>query len=565
MNKFFAVIIKVWKALSLEERVLSIVFLLLAIFFSARSVIFVMTPGSVFAESGVYTEGLISNKPVLINPLYTDFAQANRSVSTLVFSGLLKYDSKVSAFVDDLASLKVSEDGKEYTLVLRDGAKWHDGEPVTADDVMFTFDLIDNEAFQNSLLKTNFQGVQVEKVDDKTVKFVLSAPNSFFVTSLNVGILPLHVLRDVDIANLANNKFNLQPIGSGPYQVLSPVEFANDGKQRVILSFFPDYYGVKPSIKEVRMNIYPDEDSLVKDRGSLDIVSRITGKLNELVYDSRFKTESYTVPQYLAVFYNTQDSLLKNLKLRIALTKLVDKDALIASMENKIRVDTPLLELDQKEWLNQPDLNEANGALFDAGYKFKKDDQGNVLPEEVYRKDKDGKKLELSLLVRQLEEGSVQAQENQHIADFLVESWKKGGIKVNVQLLSELEYLEALKSKNYDMILAGQSMGYNLDTFTFWHSSQIKEGGLNLSKFINLGADQQIEKIRATFDKTEKQDRQTKLAEIIAKEDPALFLYRPSYLLLTDGKVKDISLQNMAYESDRFVNIADWCIGNECK
>jgi len=108
-------------------------------------------------------------------------------------------------------------------------------------------------------------------------------------------------------------------------------------------------------------------------------------------------------------------------------------------------------------------------------------------------------------------------------------------------------------------------MGYNLDTYTYWHSSQVKEGGLNLSRFMNLAADQQIEKIRATFDKDEKQERQTRLAEIIAKEVPALFLYRPNYLFLTDGKVKNISLQNLVYESDRFVNIADWCIGNECK
>ena len=565
MKNIFAVINKVWRALTLEEKVLAIVFLLLAVFFSVRSTLFIMTPGSVFAESGVYTEGLVSNKPVLINPLYTDFSQANRSVSALVFSGLLKYDPKVGAFVDDLASLKVSEDGKEYTFVLRDGSKWHDGAPVTAEDVLFTFSLIGNEAFQNSLLKTNFQGVKVEKIDDKSVKFVLEVPNSFFVTSLNVGLLPQHILKDVDISTLASNKFNLQPLGTGPYQVLSPVEFGNDGKQRVILTLFQDYYGIKPSIKEVRLNIYPDEDSLVKDRASLDIVSKITGKMNELVYDNRFKTESYTLPQYLAVFYNTQDSLLKDLKLRIALTKLIDKDALIAKLEYKLRVDTPLLELDQKEWLNTPDLNEANGALFDAGYKFKKDDQGKVLPDEIYRKNADGKELELNLLVRQFEEGNSQAVENQQIADFLVESWKKGGVKVNVLMLGEQDYLQALNTKSYDMLLAGQSMGYNLDTFTFWHSSQIKEGGLNLSKFTNLGADQQIEKIRATFDKVEKQDRQKKLAEIIAKEVPALFLYRPSYLLLTDGKLHNMTLQNLSYESDRFVNIADWCIGNECR
>lgn len=565
MSKLLAIIVKVWKAYSLEEKVLSLVFLVLTLFFSVRGLLFLVTPGSVFAETGVYAEGMVSAKPVLINPLYTDFSQANRDVSALVFSGLLKYDPKVGAFVDDLASLRVSEDGKEYFLTLREGAKWHDGQPVVVEDVLFTFSVITSPQFQNTLLKANFDGVKIERADDRTVRFTLSSPNSFFITTLNVGILPAHLLSEVDVSGLPTNKFNLQPVGTGPYRVASPLEFSNDGKQRVVLSQFQDYYGVKPAIREIRLKIYPDEESLVRDRQSLDIVARLTGKIGELVYDNRFQTVSYALPQYLAVFYNTESGKLRELKLRIALSKLIDKDELVSKLENKIRVDTPLLELDQKDWLNKPDLNEANGALFDAGYKFKKDEQGQIVEGEAYRKDKDGKELELTLTARKFEEGTSQDLETRQVAEYLIESWKKGGVKVNLQFLGEQEYLEALKTKQYDMIMAGQSMGYNLDTYTYWHSSQVKEVGLNLSRFMNLAADQQIEKIRATFDKDEKQERQTRLAEIIAKEVPALFLYRPNYLFLTDGKVKNISLQNLVYESDRFVNIADWCIGNECK
>lgn len=564
MGKLAAIIGRVWKAFSLEEKVLSLVFVVLTVFFTARSVIFLVTPGAVFAESGVYSEGLISSKPVLINPLYTDFGQANRDAAVLVFSGLLKYDPKVGAFVDDLASLRVSEDGREYLMTLRDDAKWHDGEPVTVEDVLFTFGLIQNEQFQNSLLKASFEGVRIEQVDQRSVKLVLASPNSFFITSLNVGLLPAHLLLGTDLAALPTSKYNLQPVGTGPYRVQSPLEFLNDGRQRIVLTQYDQYYGVKPSIREIRLNIYPDEESLVKDRNSIDIVPRVTGKVAEMVFDSRFKTVAYTLPQYVAVFYNTESGLLKELKLRLALSKLIDKDTLLSTLENKIRVDTPLLELDQKEWLNTADINEANGALFDAGYKFNKDAQGQIVEGEIYRKDKDGKDLELTLLARQFEQGSAQDLETRSVAEYLVESWKKGGVKVTVQYLAEQEYLQALKTKQYDMIMAGQSMGYNLDTYSYWHSSQVKEGGLNLSRFVNLAADQQIEKIRSTFDKDEKQERQKKLAEIIAKEVPALFLYRPNYLLLTDGKVKNISLQNLVYESDRFVNIADWCIGKEC-
>ncbi len=565
MKQFLATIRKVISAYSLEEKVISIVCLLVFMFFTVRTGIFLLSPESVFADSSVYTEAVISNKPILLNPLYTDYSQTNRDVSSLIFSGLLKYDPKMKGFVDDLASLRISEDKKEYIFTLRDNALWHDEVPVTADDVIFTFSVIQNAQFQNQLLKADFEGVKIEKLDEKTVKFVLSSSNSFFITNLNVGLLPKHILEEIPVNELLNNKFNLQPIGSGPYKVLSPLEIANDGKQKVTLSMFAKYYSVKPKITQVRFKIYPDEESLLRDKDSLNIVSRVTGKLNELVYDARFKTESYILPQYNAVFFNTESDILKEQKVRIALIKLVDKDDLLKQLENKIRVDTPLMELEQKEWLNKPDLKEASGALFDAGYKFKKDDKGEIVPGEIYRRDKEGKEMTLTLILRQYDEGSAQSSEMQILGKYLQEAWKKGGVKVELSYLAEQEYLDAIRSKQYDMIFAGQSMGYNMDTFPFWHSSQSREDGLNLSQFRSLAADQQIEKIRATFDKDEKADRQKLLAETLNREAPALFLYRPSYLFLTDNKVKGIKLEDLAYINDRFVNIADWCIGNECK
>jgi peptide/nickel transport system substrate-binding protein len=128
--------------------------------------------------------------------------------------------------------------------------------------------------------------------------------------------------------------------------------------------------------------------------------------------------------------------------------------------------------------------------------------------------------------------------------------------------LPESEYLEAIKNKDYQMILAGQTMAYNLDTFPYWHSSQAKVGGLNLSNYQSFAADQQIEKIRETFDEEDRTERRVHLAETISADAPALFLYRPKYLFASDGKVKNINLENLSFASDRFGNEADWCINN---
>ncbi len=565
MKQFWVTLSKVLRAYSLEEKVLSVICIILSLFFSFRGISYLLSPESAFAQNGIYTEGLLSNKPVLINPLYVDFSQANRDVSALVFPGLLKYDPKIKGFVDDLASLKISEDKKEYVFTLKENLKWQDDQPLTADDIVFTFGIIQSPDFQNPLLKADFDGVGVSKIDDKTVKFSLNRPNSFFITNLNVGILPQHILGNVAVADLISNSFNLLPIGAGPYRVAERLQLTNDGKQKVVLTKFDGYYGTKPTIQQIRFDIYPDEATLLRDKASLNIVPRIVGTLNKLIYDSRFTTQSYTLPQYTAVFFNTAAEKLKDQKVRVGLIKLVDKDELIKQLDNKIRVDTPLMELNQDDWLNQADLNQANGSLFDAGYKYKKDDQGKVLPEEVYRKDQDGNDFSLTLLTKKYEDGSAQQAETTEVTDFLVEAWKKGGIKIDVQYLDDAGFSEAIHSKQYDMILTGQSMGYNLDTFPFWHSSQAKSDGLNLSNYKSFAADAQIETIRSTFDKTNKDDRQKKLADIISKEVPALFLYRPSYVFLTDGKVKNITLEGLDYESDRFVNVADWCIGEECK
>lgn len=565
MKKFLRVFLRVLRAFTLEEKVLSVVFVLAVFFFGIRSYSFLVNPIAAFAENSVYTEGIISSIPVLINPLYVDFSQANRDMASLVFSGLLKYDPKIGGFIDDLASLKISEDKKDYVFTIKDNVQWHDGTSFTVDDVLFTYGLIQADDFQNPLLKANFQGVKIEQIGEKIVKFSLDRPNSFFITNFNVGILPKHLLSGTAVADLLNSQFNLQPVGTGPYEISGMLESTSSGIQKVVLDRFDGYYSVKPKINEVRFNTYPDEDSLMSEKGSINILARVSNSLNGLIEDTRFSTINYALPQYNAVFLNTQSEILKSTKVRIALLKSLDKDALIAKLSNRVRVDTPLMGLNQKDWIYKPDQKEAEGSLFDAGYQFKKDEKGQILAGEEYRKDKSGKILELNLVARAYEEGNLQDKEVKDTVQTLVDSWTKIGVKTNVSYLPEEDYLAAIKAKQYDMILAGQSMGYNLDTFPFWHSSQVKEDGLNLSNYRSFAVDQEIEKIRETFDKDEKEARQKQLAEIISKEVPAIFLYRPNYLLLTDGKIQNLDLSNLSFENDRFVNIADWCIGKDCK
>jgi peptide/nickel transport system substrate-binding protein len=557
MVRFWHVFLRVIRSYSIEEKVVSVILVVAFLVAGIQSAIEVVkTPGLLFGEGGSYTEGVLSERPVAISPLYIDFSDANRDISGLVFSGLTKYDPDLKSFVGDMADLTVTEDRKTYRFVMKDNLYWHDGTPLTAEDVYFTYhDIIQNPDFQNPILKANFEGVEIKLVDAKTIEFTLTRPNSFFLTNTNVGIVPKHILGEVPVVDLPFDTFNSKPVGSGPYMVESPVENLNDGRQRVVLNVNNTYYGERAKIKIIRFNIYPDADSMAKEKNTLNVIAKVPKDIwDEIDMANRFIFSNYELPQYTALFFNMDSEVLKKDKVRLALQKSVDKAELMKGLQSKTAVDTPLMELNQSDWIYKENLEEAKGALFDSGYKMPKD------VAEKYRKDAKGNILKLTLLVRNYPEGTVLAKENTQVAEFFKSSWEKVGVETDVQY-EEREAFEArMALHDYDMILTGQNLGYNYDTYSFWHSSQAVEGGLNLSNYRSFAADALIEKIRDTFDSKIKETLLKDLAKEISQDIPAIFLYRPSYTFASDGKVKGMVLKNLAFVSDRFSHMDRWCI-----
>lgn len=556
MAKFWYKFLKVLGTYSIEEKVISLILFLTVLFLGGQaSVELFATPGLFIDSSGQYTEGLINEKATLINPVYINFSEANREISSLVFSGLTKYDPVKKSFTEDIARVNISGDGKVYHFTLREGIYWHDGEKLTADDVYFTYhDVIQDPDFQNPVLRANFDGVEVKLIDESNIEFVLSKPNSFFITNLNIGILPKHLLTGVNVVDLPQNGFNINPVGSGPYKMSVAMEVLGDGRSRIGLTLNEKYYDVKPKIKNIKFHVYPSADDLYKERGTLNVISKLPQDLrSQMESDGRFSFINYELPQYTAVFLNIESLILKNGKVRLALAKAIDKNKMLEIISNKTIVDTPLMELNQEEWLYQQNVDEAKGALFDSGYKMGSDEN------DPYRKIGDGSNLKLILLVRQVDD-QVMADDLSVLIAFLQESWKAIGVEVEAQVVDGKVFSDRIKARDYDMVLLGESLGYNLDTYSYWHSSQANENGLNLSNFRSFGADSQIEKIRATFNADEKEKALKSLADVIATEMPAIFLYRPQYIYATDGKVRNVVLENLAYASDRFSGMSGWCI-----
>lgn len=554
--KTFGFFIKVLKSYDYADRLIS-VFAFVAIL--AMFVKMMIFPYGVLSlgEPNMYTEGIVSRNGIQnINPLFVDYNDADREISALVFSGLMKYDPEKKAIVDDMAALSVNEDKTEYTLTLREGLRWHDGKPVTMDDVYFTFhDIVMDPSFKNGILKINFSGVKIEQVDERVIRFTLEKPNVFFITNLTVGILPKHILVGVDPYDLFQSPFNKFPVGTGPYMITNSVKAFPDGRMQVVLNRNPYYYGEPSEIEKIRLVTYPTMDDLLEEVNVVNGVVKVSGKyILDFENNDRFKLIPYELFQYTAVFMNMESTLLKDKDVRLAMSKLVDKDALLKNSADKIRVDTPLMSLNQNDWEYEADREEAIKILEEDGFKYGVDDVEHL----GIRYGKDERALELDLIARYYEEGSAQFEDIKNTIDFLEKSWESAGFGIKVELLSLEDFNRRVMSRDYDLLLVGQNLGYNLDTYSYWHSTQAGPTGQNFSNYKSFQADTLIETIRATFDENEKNEKLKSLAEQIKKDVPAVFLYRPKYFYAIDGKISGLSMDNVVFPSDRYVRLPFW-------
>lgn len=502
-------------------------------------------------QGRTYTEGVVG-QIVHLNPVFTEYSEADADISSLLFSGLVKYNAVNQTFDEDMATHTLSEDHLTYTFTLKNDIYWHDGVELTADDIYYTFaTVLQSPDFKNTLLKANFDGVKIEEVNSRTVSFTLSSPNSFFFTSLTLGILPKHILENTAVADLDTASFNQSPVGTGPYQVNGPYEMNTDGSTTVNLTIAPKYYGEKPQMEKIRFIAYPTVTDLIDHRSTWNGAARIRQDLLDQMDLTDLLTYEYELPQYTALFLNTDSPYLTKNKDRLGISKAIDKKAILDAIGYKAQIDTPLLELNQEDWLNTYNTSEAQGALHDAGWDLAEGAQ--------FRSNEQGETLSLRLVRRDFSSTNAPQEETAKLtAEIIQQQLAAVGVEVKIEAYAEEELNTLIQKRDYDLLLYGQSLGYNLDTFTYWHSSQATENGLNLSDYQSPSADLLLEKIRGAFDESDRQGLLDDLADTISKDVPAIFLYTPSYYYVVDTKVTGVNWQKLLLPKDRFSNIAEW-------
>lgn len=502
---------------------------------------------------GEYTEG-VAGQPIYVNPLLSQTSDSDADLVALIYSGLFGYD-KEGKIKNDLAErYEVSEDKKVYTVYLREDVKWHDGEKLTIDDVIFTFNILKDPAYK-SPLRQNWQGVTVGVTDDNAVRFELKNPYFGFLENLTVGILPKHVWQDISAERFSLAEKNLMPIGSGPYVFSNFQKDSHGNISTYKLVAFKDYYKGTPYISRINFNFYPDEDSLITAFKKKEIAGMGNVSPEKLVDVQTFKNtevKELIIPRYFALFINqTKNVALAYSEVRKALSISVNRQEIIDKVlgGKGLPLYSPLFpQMSDYADVSEDykyDPEKANKILEEAGWKYN-DESGS--------REKDGNKLEFEIVTTDWPE----LMEN---AEILKEQWGAIGAKVDIKVLSVSDFQQNyIRTREYGSLLFGQALSFNPDLYAYWHSSNKRDPGLNLSLFEDKRADEILESIRQETDEGKRAEAYKEFVNILKEKNPAIFLYSQYYLYPTSRSVKGIGARNINGPSWRFVDVNEWYI-----
>lgn len=511
---------------------------------------------------GRFIEGAVS-EPRHVNPLLSQANDADKDLVALIYSGLLKYNGEGKIIPDLAQSYEISSDGLNYTIYLKNNAYWHDEKKVTADDVIFTVQTAQNSDY-GSPQRINWQGVEVERVNDFAVMFKLQNKYAQFLNNLTVKILPKHIWQDTKPINFALSEFNLKPIGSGPYK-FDRLKKDRDGKiQSYQLTANKNFYGDRPFINEIEIKFYGSEDEMIDayNRSEIESLSFVSpNNLKRIKFKQRLNLRELKLPRYFAVFFNQNKSaILSDKNVRLALSHATNKEVLLRNILEGIgvAVDSPMMggvldipnnvkkyeydpelaktTLEMGGWLASPKPQGDGGKIDESGILAKKD-----------------QKLAIKITTSTWPELTK-------VAKIIKEQWGALGVDVSLEVLPTPELQQSIKDRNYESLLFGAVLNIDPDPFSLWHSSQKRDPGLNLSLYDNKAADILLEDARQTLNPLERAKKYDDFQKLVIEDIPAVFLYNPLYIHGQAKKIKGSNGKFISLPSDRFANIEGWYI-----
>lgn len=504
------------------------------------------------APGGIYTEGMLGNF-TNVNPIFAS-TTVDSSVSRLIFAGLLKYNQNNQLAGDLAEKVEIDEKGTLYTVLLKSNLKWHDGRPLTAEDVVFTYQTIQNPDSKSPLM-ASWQGVTIKAINERTVTFALPNALVSFPYSLTSGIIPKHILGDVPKTQLRSVSFNsVNPIGAGPFKwegVSVSGETTEDRQQNISMAPFKGYIGGVPKLDKLILKVFRDESTMVElfKKQELHALSGLSSTPGSLRGDPAITEYNIPLTGAVMVFLKNSNDVLKDPVVRKAVSLATDPAKTAINFEPPIKqVTQPFLEgqVGYNKSLSQQtsNLDQAQKILTDAGWQL--NDKGV--------RTKAGVQLSFRLFLQDNDEYN-------RVARVLQEQWKTAGIDAQLVAQSDSDLQTTLAFHNYDALVYGISIGADPDIFAYWHSSQAdlrSPTRLNFSEYKSAVSDKALEGGRTRTEPTLRTIKYKPFLEAWRNDVPAIGLYQPRFLYLTHGKVHGFETKVMNSASDRYYNVENW-------
>lgn len=530
---------------------------------------------------GEYVEAIVGS-PTYINPLFSQTSSADQDLTRLIFSSLVRFDGNGTLVPDLAASYAIDDKQTTYTFTLKPDLRWHDGEPLTADDVVFTMQSIKDPNFKSPLYST-FRGVKVASEDEQTVSFTLSEPFAPFLSLLTFGIIPEHLWSEIDPLYATLAELNLKPIGSGPYRFASLSKDKKGNIHEYLVERFGDYYQTGPFLQKITFKFFSslDEAQTALKDGNADGLGFLASSLSNFSSNSNQNIYQLDLPQYTALFFNQGSNItLSDRNIREALSLALSREQIIAAAfsGSAEAIDDPLLSffgqdidqapklifdpakaaalLDLSGWKRTEAENTATSTLSNTQLGLA---AGVSAPYARQKKIKRDNKEELATLEIKLT--TVQKDENIQVAEKIRELWQAVGVKVNVEIV-DLNRIQrdVIKPRAYEVLLFGQILGRDPDPYPFWHSSQANDPGLNLALYNNKEADKLLEEARRANDPAIRARDYLEFEKKLRADIPAVFLYSLKFSYLLPASIQGVKTIKINQTADRFSTVNEWYI-----
>lgn len=507
------------------------------------------------AAGGTYAEASLG--PIdSLNPLYAS-SSAEMTISHLLFSSLYSYDQTGKLHGDIATSLTQSQEGRVYTVTIRKDAKWHDGQPLTAEDVVYTVNVIKNPAAR-SQLRVNWLDVSVRAINSQTVEFTLPTQYAAFPYAMTFPILPSHILASVNAGALRESTFSQAPIGSGPFKYsLIQAADAITNNEVVHLTANSDYYRGAPLLDRFEVHAYASENDIstalkkVEVNGAADL-SVVTNDEKGAYY--QVTTEPIASGVYLLM--NTTNTTLSDVNVRKALQIGTDTSATRKAVGGDVKpLSLPFIDgqLTGTDVPVAPLVNKAQAAVMldAAGWKL-----------EGTTRVKDGKPLQISIT-------TTKDSQYQRAASDIMQQWQGLGIVVDKRTVDASNVSTAfvqnvLQQRNFDVLLYELSIGADPDVYAYWHSSQANRDGYNFTGYSNRNADAALASARTRPEADLRNAKYKAFARQWLEDAPAIGVYQPvlEYVVNKTNRAATGGA-DLITAADRLDNVIYWSVNTQ--